>query len=189
MVRPGISSVEQSMNNAARACSLMLTLSLIGPGCAGSPSAPAASSSASTSSTTTSAGSSAGSSGATTADLAFCVTETNRYRAMVGATPLTQSSALEAFADGGAREDSQAAAAHQHFDRLCCVVATAENELYRLPYGLFASIQGAIRDGLAGFFSEGPGGGHYENIVGRFTQVGCGAYRAGTEITLVQDFR
>jgi len=153
---------------------VILAASLIGPGSGGSPSAPATPSNGTTTTTTgTSVSSTGGSSGtATAADLAFCVTETNRYRAMAGA-----------------REDGQGGVPHQHFDRLCCSTSTAENQLHRLPYLFFGSVERVVRDGLAGFFSEGPTGGHYQNIVGRFTQMGCGMYLNGAEITFVQDFR
>jgi len=31
--------------------------------------------------------------------------------------------------------------------------------------------------------------GHYENLEGPFSQVGCGVYIANQRITLIQDFR
>jgi uncharacterized protein YkwD len=48
-------------------------------------------------------------------ELTFCITETNRYRATLGLSPLTRSSALEAYAAAGAQEDGLAHVAHQHF--------------------------------------------------------------------------
>ena len=47
--------------------------------------------------------------------LTFCVTETNRFRATLGLSPVTRSSALEAYAAAGAQEDGLAHVAHQHF--------------------------------------------------------------------------
>ncbi len=43
--------------------------------------------------------------------------------------------------------------------------------------------------GLAGMWAEGPGGGHYENMRGPYTEVGCGVFVNGVDITVVQDFR
>ena len=43
--------------------------------------------------------------------------------------------------------------------------------------------------GLADMWAEGPGGGHYENMRGPYTQLGCGVFVNGVDITFVQDFR
>src|SRR5262245_29540357 len=65
----------------------------------------------------------------TDADLNFCVTETNRYRAMRSRPPLSRSSQLEAYAAEGARIDQQANRPHQHFTSANGAgVASAENE-------------------------------------------------------------
>jgi uncharacterized protein YkwD len=119
-------------------------------------------------------------------ELTFCVTETNRYRATLGLAALTRSSALEAYAAVGAREDGLAHAPHQHFRSTNGGgIASAENELqWRSD-----SVHGVIQQGLALLWAEGPGGGHYENMRGRFTQLGCGVFVNGHEITVVQDFR
>jgi hypothetical protein len=45
-----------------------------------------------------------------------------------------------------------------------------------------------IQQGLAMMWAEGPGGGHYENMRGSYTQLGCGVFVNGNEITVVQDF-
>ena len=49
-------------------------------------------------------------------DLAFCVAETNRYRARQGKPSLRRSAALEAYAATGARYDTAARRPHKHFD-------------------------------------------------------------------------
>ena len=120
-------------------------------------------------------------------ELAYCVTETNGYRASVGVPPLTRSSALEAYAAVGAREDGLAHVAHQHFRSTNGGgVATAEN---LIGWWTGRSVHQVIHDGLAMMWNEGPGGGHYENMRGRYTQLGCGVFVNGAEITVVQDFR
>jgi len=99
--------------------------------------------------------------------------------------------ALEAYAAEGARSDGLANQAHQH------VSATpmpgtglwAENEVLRWPYNLSPMVQGIVAQAIQSFFSEGPGGGHYENIVGPYTQIGCGIYIDSNGITIVQDLR
>jgi uncharacterized protein YkwD len=119
------------------------------------------------------------------AELMFCVTETNRYRATLQLPPLTRSSALEAFAAEGAREDGLAHSAHQHF-RANPGIAFAENVI---PWWKRTSVRAVTQEGLAMMWAEGPGGGHHENMRGRYTQLGCGVFVNGNEITVVQDFR
>ena len=123
-------------------------------------------------------------------DLEFCVFETNRYRDMVGREPVVRSEAVEAFAAEGAREDHLAQSPHGHFARLGGGgVANAENAC---PGWLGWFVQGTVRETVAAclamFWSEGPGGGHYENMIGGYRTVGCGWYiDAGGSITIVQD--
>jgi uncharacterized protein YkwD len=121
-------------------------------------------------------------------ELTFCVTETNRYRATLGRAALTRSSALEAYAAVGAREDGLAHAGHQHFRSTNGGgIASAENEV---PWWTSSnSVHGVVQQGLALMWAEGPGGAHYENMRGPFTQLGCGVFVNGNEITVVQDFR
>ena len=121
------------------------------------------------------------------AELIFCVAETNRYRATLGRAPLTRSSALEAYAAVGAREDGLTGQpAHQHFKRTNGGgVARAENEMW----GSNLPVHTLLVRGLANMWAEGPGGGHYENMRGPYTELGCGVFVSGVEITIVQDFR
>jgi uncharacterized protein YkwD len=119
------------------------------------------------------------------ADLTFCVAETNRYRATLGLPPVTRSSTLEAYAAEGARMDGLAHSPHLHF-RSSGGIAFAENEI---PWWQASSVRTVMQQGLAMMWAEGPGGGHYENMRGRYTQLGCGVFVNGLEITVVQDFR
>lgn len=139
---------------------------------------------------TPSSGSSGSFGPATTADLVFCVDETNRYRSLRGRPALTRSSTLEAYAAEGAQEDGQAHAGHRHFQRTQGGgIAFAENELPWWPTAQFQNVRAVMASGIAGFYGEGPGGGHYDNMMGGYTQVGCGVYIANGEITVVQNFR
>jgi hypothetical protein len=38
-------------------------------------------------------------------------------------------------------------------------------------------------------WAEGRGGGHYDIIVGKYAQLGCGIYSDGKNVTVVQAFR
>ena len=121
------------------------------------------------------------------ADLAFCVTETSRYRAMIGLSPLTRSGTLEAYAAAGARQDGLAHKSHLHYKSAnLAAKGIAENEL---PWWPGPSVRSVIEKGIATMWAEGPGGGHYENIRGPYSQLGCGVFVNGTEITVVQDFQ
>ena len=121
------------------------------------------------------------------AELTFCVNETNGYRATQGLSALTRSSALETYAAAGAQEDGLAHAPHQHFRSTNGGgLARAENEI---PWWSATSVHAVIQQGLAMMWAEGPGGGHYENMRGPYTQLGCGVFVNGNEITVVQNFR
>ena len=121
------------------------------------------------------------------AELTFCVNETNRYRATQGLSALARSGALEAYAAAGAQEDGLAHAPHQHFRSTNGGgLARAENEI---PWWSATSVHAVIQQGLAMMWAEGPGGGHYENMRGPYTQLGCGVFVNGNEITVVQNFR
>lgn len=122
------------------------------------------------------------------ADLVFCVEETNRYRARAGKAPLRRSTDLESFAAEGARHDHLARAPHQHFRRFASGTM-AENEVPRWPLDQPESVQSVIRAGWSSFWAEGPGGGHFRNLTGNWSEVGCGVYILNGEVTIVQEFR
>ena len=120
------------------------------------------------------------------ADLAMCVNDLNGYRASVHLPALARSSALDAYAAQGAQIDGSSNAAHAHFASTNGGgVARVENELLNQNYG---SVQAAIRALDSISWAEGPSGGHYRNMTGTYTQVGCGAFVQNGAITVVQDF-
>jgi uncharacterized protein YkwD len=121
---------------------------------------------------------------------AYCVAETNRYRARAGAAPLARSPALEAYAAAAARVDGRAHAAHTytrgpHGPR----VAFAENAVVRWPLARYGSLRQVVAAALQAFWAEGPGGPHYENMRGNWQVVGCGLAVDDGQVTLVQHFR
>jgi len=50
-----------------------------------------------------------------------------------------------------------------------------ENEVH-WPTNLASTVQGITAAAIDSFYREGPGGVHYQNIVGPYTQIGCGVY-------------
>jgi hypothetical protein len=127
-------------------------------------------------------------------DLQFCVDETNRYRAMVGAPAVARSAALEEFAAEGAAEDSMSERAHGHFmDTNGGGIAFGENACPSwLGWDIWIG-NGNVRDTIAAcleaFWDEGPGGGHYEIMTDEsYTTLGCGLYQDGSSITIIQDY-
>lgn len=123
------------------------------------------------------------------ADRAYCLTETNRYRSMAGAAAVSRSAALDAYADTAARADGTSGTPHGYTNANTPAGRWAENEILRLRLSDFGSVQGVIRAGFAFFWNEGPSGGHYRNMTGAYSQVGCGIFVNGNDVTVVQHFR
>ena len=112
---------------------------------------------------------------------AFCVDETNRYRAMHGRPAVARSAAAEDFASSP----------HAHFIRTNGGgIAFAENECPH--WGLQAQgggdLHALVAACIAAFYAEGPGGGHYDNMMGNYGTLGCGIFESGDSVTIVQDF-
>ena len=127
-------------------------------------------------------------------DRVYCVAEINRYRATLQLPPVERSSEMEAFADVGASIDGYHEEPHHHFTTTTfpgAYTALAENEARNWNLHRYDTVQDILRLSLAQMWAEGPGGGHYENMIGNYTQVGCGLYLdvPTQNITAVQDFR
>jgi hypothetical protein len=122
----------------------------------------------------------------------FCVQETNRYRAMKGKAAVTENAALEAYADTGAMIDFSSAP-HNHFSSTSGGgIAFAENECpqqgnWNLSFGN-GDLSMTVAACVNAFFMEGPGGGHYENMMGNYATLGCGIYVQGQKLTIFQDY-
>lgn len=120
-----------------------------------------------------------------------CVSETNRLREMNGKPALAHSPELEAYADEGAMIDF-GSQAHSHFTSTGGGgIAFAENECpqqgnWRLPPG--GDMSALVVQCIAAFYDEGPGGGHYDNMMSNNTKLGCGIYQVDTRVTIVQDY-
>lgn len=121
---------------------------------------------------------------------AFCVEEVNRFRTTVGAPPLTRSSRIDEFSTDAAKVDGEAHVAHTYFRQTNGGngTARAENQIPWWKASQYGSVRTIIRQGLATMWAEGPGGSHYENMKGSYTEMGCGFFIANGEVTVSQDF-
>jgi uncharacterized protein YkwD len=127
---------------------------------------------------------------ANTSDLELCVAEVNRYRRKLGLRALRRAADLEACAAEGARADHASGQPHGHFvGTQGCGIAFAENEIPRWPLDYAGSVTNTIKKGIADMWAEGPGGGHYENMKGDYTELGCGIFVDGSAVTVVQDYK
>lgn len=125
----------------------------------------------------------------TAVDLTACVTQANQARAQAGAPPLSESAALEAFAEAGAQADQTSGTPHAHFLSAANTgVAFAENELLRQATAL-GTFQQVMLIGVQAFVAEGVTGPHYQNLFGPYSQLGCGGVISGQQVTVVWDFR
>jgi uncharacterized protein YkwD len=122
-----------------------------------------------------------------TANLSFCAEEVNLYRASVGRPALSRSIDLEAFAAQAAENDGRAHEAHHLFAVTNGGgMAVAETEiLWWRGFG----VRNVIQQGLRQMWQNGPSGEHYNIIVGDYSQIGCGVFVNGSEVTVTQDFR
>jgi uncharacterized protein YkwD len=125
------------------------------------------------------------------ADLAFCVAEVNRLRATVGKPPLERSRALERYAATAVRHDAEARKAHNYFESSHYGegLVRGENEALRWSLSVFTSVRGVLERSLAQMWQEGPGGDHYRNMTGAYTEIGCGVYVKGDDVSVAQAFR
>jgi hypothetical protein len=120
----------------------------------------------------------------------FCVDETNRYRTMGSRAAVAESTQLESYADTGAMIDF-GSSPHSHFMQTQGGgISFAENEC---PHWNLQQSGGDMNMLLAmciaAFYSEGPGGGHYDNMMNTaYSKLGCGIFMSGSEVTIVQDY-
>jgi uncharacterized protein YkwD len=124
-------------------------------------------------------------------EVALCVSETNRLRATVGRSPLARSEALEAYAAAAAKTDGTARTPHQHSQATNRGngLVTAENELLYWNLSFYKSVQNIVLQGLTQMWQQGAGGVHYENMAGNYSQIGCGVFAQGDDVSVVQAFR
>jgi uncharacterized protein YkwD len=121
------------------------------------------------------------------ANLQFCTDEINRYRASVGRPALTRSASLESFASQAVQHDANAGVSHLFFStNNGGGVSMAETELLRWRN---FTVRDVVRKGLAEMWAGGPSGEHYDILTGPYSEVGCGFFVNGDEVSSAQDFR
>ena len=117
------------------------------------------------------------------ADRQLCIDLINQYRATLGLAPYTRWTSAEGCADGQAQSDSQTGTAHGAFGD-CGESAQDECPGWGGPPAT------AIKGCLQMMWSEGPGGGHYENMRSNRKLAACGFYvLANGKVWAVQDFQ
>jgi uncharacterized protein YkwD len=124
----------------------------------------------------------------------------NAYRAKVGAPPLLYDARISAFALDGSKQLSSDHTAHAHFAANIAGSPpgfgsrSAENQgdpngVPALADTHLASGKKQIATLLKIMWDEGPGGGHYDNIVNpKYRRLGVGLYYAGESLYLTNDF-
>ncbi len=117
-----------------------------------------------------------------------CVDRVNTLRATKGLGPIPRLPSAEKCADGQGKKDSESGTAHSAFND--CVnqvqgwTSVAQNECP--GYGSVASTLSTCIDQM---WAEGPGGGHYDNMVGGSAFMACGFYTTpGGKVWMIQDF-
>jgi hypothetical protein len=116
-----------------------------------------------------------------------CVERTNELRATKGLAPLPRLAKAEACVDAQAKADSESGEPHGAFNACLDQVVwrqAAQNECPGYP-----NVESALGDCLDSMWAEGPGGGHYDNMVGDSTHTACGFHTTPDgEVWMIQDF-
>ena len=129
----------------------------------------------------------------------YNVDSLNAYRAKAGLGPLLYDAKISAFALEGSKELAQNHAPHAHFASSAQGAPgfgsrSAENQ--GDPSGVRAMDPDPVTSGkkqiavlLEIMMNEGPGGGHYDNILNpSYRRVGVGLYESGGRMYLTNDF-
>jgi hypothetical protein len=116
-----------------------------------------------------------------------CVDRTNELRASKGLGPIPRLAKAEPCVDGQAKKDSETGEAHSAFDDCLDQVKWKGAGQNECPgYG---SVEDALGGCLDAMWAEGPGGGHYDNMVGNSTHTACGFYTTSNgKVWMIQDF-
>ncbi len=114
-----------------------------------------------------------------------CVDRINAYRARSRLPALARDGASEPCADEESRLDARSNRAHGSFGKCG---ERAQNACPNYPG---ASVEDVLTKCLQQMFEEGPGGGHYDNMMNqKYTRAFCGfESMAGGRIWTVQNFR
>jgi hypothetical protein len=117
-----------------------------------------------------------------------CVDRINELRASKGKGPIPRLASAEPCADGQAKSDSETGKAHGAFDACADQVkhwsGIAQNECPG-----YKSVEATLTGCIDMMWAEGPGGGHYDNMMGGSTHMACGFYTTPDgKVWQVQDY-
>ncbi len=114
----------------------------------------------------------------------MCVDRINVYRARLSRAPVARDPSGEPCADEESRLDGRSNSPHGSFGRCG---ERAQNACPNYPGPLEQSLVRCLDQ----MFAEGPGGGHYENMINaRYTRAFCGfEVMSGDRIWMIQNFR
>ncbi len=117
-----------------------------------------------------------------------CVNRTNELRATKGLAPIARLASAEPCVDGQAKSDSESGKAHGAFsaclDQVKGWKGVAQNECPN-----YSSVEDTLTKCLDAMWAEGPGGGHYDNMISDSTKTACGIYTTPAgKVWLIQDF-
>lgn len=117
-----------------------------------------------------------------------CVNRVNELRASKGKGPIPRLASAEACADGQAKSDSETGKAHGSFDACLNQVkgwsGVAQNECPN-----YKSVEATLTGCIDSMWAEGPGGGHYDNMMSDSTYMACGFYTTPEgKVWQVQDY-
>jgi hypothetical protein len=129
----------------------------------------------------------------------YNVERVNAYRAKKGVAPLAYDSAISSFAIRGSEQLASDHTPHAHFAasaKSSGVFPGAAAENQGDPGGVPSLDPDRARNGhrqidtmLELMFAEGPGGGHYDNMMNaRFRRIGVGLVYAGGKLYMTNDF-
>jgi hypothetical protein len=117
-----------------------------------------------------------------------CVDRVNELRASKGKGPIPRLASAEPCADGQAKSDSETGKAHGAFNACANQVKNwhgiAQNECPN-----YKSVEATLTGCIDMMWAEGPGGGHYDNMMGDSTHMACGFYTTPEgKVWQVQDY-
>lgn len=116
-----------------------------------------------------------------------CVNRTNELRATKGLGPIPILPKAEPCADGQAKADSISGMAHSAF--AACLDQVKWKGAGQNECPGYGSVEDTLTKCLDAMWAEGPGGGHYDNMVGNSTHTACGFYTTPAgKVWMVQDF-
>lgn len=122
---------------------------------------------------------------------AYTLFRVNGFRAQAGRAPLRLDDGINAFSQAASQELSQDHTPHRYFQSnwsacACRINAENQGDWNGVPP---APVHNQIDEMLNLMMSEGPGGGHYENMLSaKWTRMGAGIVNPGGMMYFTNDF-